>query len=290
MGGAADDSPYLQTGPTVEEMLFGPRQGGVSASHPLSRSGNKSIFGYIGSSGSVALGPPDSLMRRYAGLDTPDTTLSPHWLYPENGTANVFTVGYSWRDLKFERSVFSSETPDQPANKNLLKLDSRSLRLSYNPSPSWTLQISRGSISGLDQMVPNGDVKRTTISATYHTDIQGSEWQTTLAWGRNARKFRETTMGYLFESTLRFSGANVFFGRLEQVGSDELMRENESVQARLFKMNKLTLGYFRNVNASARVKFDVGILANRHFIPSEMATPYGASPTGYMVFIRLKPQ
>lgn len=287
----AGPDPYFHDArPTPEDLLLGARHQEIRASYALSRQGDKAIFGYIGSAGGAALGPPVSFMRSHGGLDALDAAAGGHWLYPEDNGSNAFTVGYAWRDLTVERSVFSAGKPERATNKNLFKLDSRSVRLSYKPSTNWTLQLSRGSISGLDQLVPNGDVRRTTVSATYSHAFPESEWQTTLAWGRNARKSRETVMGYLLESTYRFSGANVFFGRLEQVGNDELMREDESVRVDPFKMNKLTVGYFRNVSARSRLNFDVGILASKHFIPSAMDAPYGTNPVAYMAFIRLKPQ
>lgn len=289
-GGAVRSDPLLDTaGPTVEEILFGTSQKDVTASYRMSSRGDKSLFGYVGVPGEVALGPPVSSMYRYAGLDDPGAMLSSHWLYPAHSNSQVFTVGYTWRDLTVERSAFSSGVRRQPAERNSLKLDSRSLRLSYKPSQNWTLQLSRGSLSGIDQLVPNENVRRTTISATYRQSFEGGDWHTTLAWGRNARKFRETTMGYLLDSTLRFSGTHVVFGRLEQVGSDDLMRQNESVQTELFKMNKLTVGYFHDVKTNGSVKFDIGILASRYFIPPTMAPSYGANPTSYMVFVRLRP-
>jgi len=276
--------------PTTEELLFGPRHDDIHVSYPLSLKGDKAVFGYVGASDEVALGPPASFMRRYGGLDVLDAAGGGHWLYPDNNGSDAVTVGYAWRGLKVERSVFSSGKQERPANSNLFKLDSKSVRLSYKPGSHWTFQLSRGSISGLDQIVPNEGVRRTTLSATYQYLFPESEWQTTLAWGRNTKKFRENVMGYLLESTYRFSGSNVVFGRLEQVASDELARENGSAKNDPFKLNKVTVGYFKNIKEHAPVKFDVGVLASRHLVPSAMEGAYGSHPVVYMAFIRLKPQ
>lgn len=288
----AGDNLLLQARhPTAEEILFGARPVDVTASYRMSPGGDKLWFGYAGSPGAVALGPPVSSMRRYAGLDSPDGEFGGHWLYPDNN-ARVFTVGYVWRDLTIERSAFSDSSRDsreRHANRNELRLDSRSLRLSFNPSPAWTLQFSRGSLGGLDQLDRDNGVRRTSISATYRQVFTEGEWQTTFAWGRNSRKLRESTMGYLAESTLRFSRTHVVFGRLEQVGSDDLVRENELVKTDMFKMNKLTLGYFHDLDTGGQVKLDVGIFASRHFVPAAMTNAYGANPTAFMLFIRLKP-
>jgi len=278
------------TNPGTDEILFGARQDEVKASFSLSRRGDKSVFGYIGPPGGAAFGPPTSFMRSHAGVDAMEAASGGHWLYPENNGSSAFTFGYAWRDVTVERSVFSSGKKENSANKHLFKLDSRSVRFSYKPSANWTLQISRGSLSGLDQLVPDSQVKRTSISMTYQHAFPESDWQTTLAWGRNARRGREAVVGYLLESTYRFSGPNVVFGRMEQVGNDELFREDESARSGLSKMNKLTVGYFRDISESKKMKFDIGVLASRHMIPSAQTAGYSDNPIIYMAFVRFRPQ
>lgn len=274
---------------TAGELIFGTQQVDFTSSYliPSNRRGN--VFGYIGLPGEPALGPPPSEMRRYAGFDTPDASLSGQWRDTQDRAVNVFTVGYSWRDLTIERSAFSRRQPDgKPRPSDTFRLDSRSVRLSFNPSPNWTVQLSRGSLSGLDQLVPNADVRRTSVSATYREEFKGGNWQTTLAWGRNSRRHHEATMGYLFESAVRFEGAHVLFGRVEQVASDDLARENDSQPARLFRLNKLSVGYFHDMRASGSVKIDIGLLASRHLIPNAMTISYGDNPISYMMFMRVK--
>ena len=237
------------------------------------------------------MGPASSGMRHEVGGDTPDSSRASQWRNSQNANVNVFTVGYTWRDLTIERSAFSrreAEDKRRAGYGESFRLDSRSVRLSFNPSANWTVQVSRGSLSGLDQLVPNADVRRTSVSATYRQDFKGGNWLTTLAWGRNSRKRHETTTGYLLESTLRFEGTHVIFGRVEQVASDDLLRENESRPAQLFTLNKLTVGYFHDMRASGPVKADVGILASRHLVPAAMTIPYGNDPISYMMFMRLK--
>lgn len=278
--------------PRAEDLIFGTRLVDITASYSMSPTGVSSVFGYVGLPGEPALGPPVSTMRHYAGIDDPEAAHRSHWLDAQDGSLSVVTVGYTWRDLSIERSAFSRKKQDKKPRRvgDSLRLDSRSVRLSFSPSPSWILQISRGSLSGLDQLLPNADVRRTSISATYSQDFKGGNWQTTLAWGRNSRKIHETTMGYLLESTLRFDGTHVVFGRVEQVGSDELARENELQHAQMFKMNKVTIGYFHDMRTGGPIKIDVGVLASRYLVPSAMTSPYGNDPSAYMMFLRLKLQ
>lgn len=95
-------------------------------------------------------------------------------------------------------------------------------------------------------------------------------------------------MGYLLESSVRLVGIHALFGRLEQVRSDELTRQNEVLQRDLFKLRKLTVGYYRAVNPRGTVEFDVGAFASRYFVPSFAVSSYGKEPTAYMLFVRAR--
>jgi len=262
----------------------------LSASYHFELDSQSSLFGYVGEPGEPALGPPVSYMRRFSGFDSPDPSLSSHWLDATHDSERVLTLGYEWQRVKVEGSAFAAHKDDEPryADNDLLEFNSTSGRLSFNPWPNWSFQMSKGRLGGLDQLEPDADIRRTTISATYNHRFRRSDWQTTLAWGRNARKDQEPVMGYLLESTLRFNGTHAIFGRLEQVGSDELPRENEALQRRMFKMSRITVGYFHHVRAAVGPGFDVGGFASRHLVPSSMTPIYGNDPTSYMMFVRLK--
>lgn len=251
---------------------------------------NNTVFSYLGAPRNPGWLWPEMYLQRYDDIARRDDARFGSGFAAERGS-RAFTLGYTRGDVTFERSVsgLQSQQNEILGNDTLPKLSSRSVRLSYQPAPNWTLRLSRGSVSGLDQLVPNGsEVRRTTLAATYNQEFKQGYWQTTLAWGRSARKLRESTMGYLLESTLRFYGTHVVFGRLEQVGSDDLMRENESMPRQLFKLNKLTVGYFQDYKTSGPFNFDIGALVSRHFTPSPMEPSYGSGPTAYMMFVRFK--
>lgn len=251
--------------------------------------GVHSFSGIVGQGVDPALGPPVSFMRRYAGVDSLGNPGSGHWLHGNGDASRVLTVGYSWRDVQLEGSAFSGRPADDglPPSTDRLKLDSRSARLTFKPLPNWSVQFSKGALSSLDQVVA-GETRRTTISTTVRHSFGLGDWESTVAWGRNARRFRETTVGYLAESSLRLNHAHIFFGRIERAGSDELLRQDESFQRTPFKLNKLTLGYFQDVKASPTLSMDVGVLVSRYLVPSHVAPSYGNDPTACMAFVRLK--
>lgn len=230
-----------------------------------------------------------ALMFDYPGFALENPMQSAYWLDSARERSSTVTLGYAWRDVSIESSTIAKDNQkDGPIHSESPKFDVRSARLSYSLAPNLVLRLSRGSVSTLDQLVPNDEVRRTAVAATYTMPFQQGDWQTTLAWGRNARKFRESTMGYLLESTVRFSGTHALFGRIEQVGSDGLIREDESAQRQLFKMNRLSLGYFYDLRTTGPLHLDVGALVSRHLVPTAMEPSYGSDPTTYMMFVRFR--
>lgn len=228
-------------------------------------------------------------IQERTGINTHASLSAERWLAQRGGFAQTFAVGHDWRDLTLEGATFSSpEERRQDGSREFRKIDSRSARLSFSPVDNWVVRLSRGTVSGLDHLVVGEQVRRTALSATYRRAFADADWEATLAWGRNSRKFRESTMGYLAESAFRFNGIHSLFGRFEQVGSDELVRENESLQRQLFMMNKLTLGYAQDLRLTSSMRVDVGAYVTRYFVPSGMAPSYGAGPTTYMMFARVQ--
>jgi hypothetical protein len=259
------------------------------ASYQLRMGRRSALFGSVGVPGDPALGPPASYSRRFTDLENPRAPQSGDRLDFQGAMSQVFTLGYRWRNVQFEGSAFSAPPQDERRiHTESLKLASRSGRLSFSPVANLALQFSRGTLSSFDQLEPSGEVRRTSISATYKRDSNNSAWQTTLAWGRNARPQRESRYGYLVESSLRLASAHAFFGRVEQVGSDDILRENESSRREMFKMNKLTLGYVYDLRPGSGPGMDVGAMMSRHLVPSAMSATYGHDPVAYMMFVRLK--
>ena len=245
------------------------------------------LFGSVVTFGKPVFG---SLSASVYGIDSSALTRASYWLGDGGYRAPVLTLGYAWRNLVLESFAFSLREQDNPPaqQKNVLELDSGSTRFSYRPSPGWSFQLTRGNLSGLDQLNPGRNVRRTCVSTTYRFDFRGGDWQTTLAWGRNTHTSQESSMGYLLESAMRLGGVHALFGRLEQVRSDELARQNEMLQRELFKLRKLTVGYYRAVNPGGTVEFDIGAFVSRYFVPSFAVSSYGSEPTAYMLFVRAR--
>src|SRR5205807_2579197 len=166
----------------------------ASYSRPLGE--RSSVFLYAGLPGEPALGPP-AFMHRRSGEDNPEAPITHHWLDSTHVTFGVVTLGYVHGAFKIEGSAFHGREPDQARyNIETGRLDSASMRLSWNPSANWALQVSRGRIHSPEQLEPGVDVVRTTASVAYNRPLAAGNWQTTLAWGRNAKSDRAATNAY----------------------------------------------------------------------------------------------
>ena len=259
----------------------------ASYSHPLGE--RSSAFIYAGLPGEPALGPP-AFMHRFSGEDNPEAPISHHWLDSTHITYGVVTLGYVYDRLKIEGSVFRGREPDENRyDIETGKLDSASIRLSYNPTKEWALQVSRGRIKSPEDLHPDVDLTRTTASAIYQRTFGAAETQTTLAWGRNAPNHGEATNVLLLESAVRFARTHTFFARAERADKNELFLEPDPRAEDKFRVGKLSLGYVYDLPRDSHFRIGVGGLVSRYHLPAELDSVYG-NPTSFMLFARIKIQ
>ena len=257
----------------------------ASYSRPLSE--RSAVFVYAGLPGEPALGPP-AFMHRFSSEDNPEAPISHHWLDSTHITYGVVTLGYVLDRFKLEASAFRGREPDEKRHDiETGKLDSASVRLSYNPTRDWALQVSRGRIKSPEELHPDMDVDRTTASAIYHRAFGMAQTQTTLAWGRNSPNHGEATSMVLVESAVRLSRTHTVFGRFEHGDKNELFAESDPRAEQLFRVSKLSLGYVYDLPRDGRFKIGFGGLVSRYSLPSDLEPVYG-TPTSFMLFARLK--
>lgn len=228
-------------------------------------------------------------MHRGSGIDNPETLLTHHWLDSTHITFGVVTGGYVWRNFKLEASAFNGREPDQNRwNIEVRKFDSASARLSWNPTPEWSMQVSHGRLDSPELLEPEMSIRRTTASVSYEHAIASRPMQTTLAWGRNRKDPGATTNGYLMESALHVLPETTLFGRMEKVENDELFHDNEPMRGQMFNVRKLSVGFVHDFFSAGNVKFGAGALVSRYWKPSVLDSVYGAAPSSYMLFFRAK--
>lgn len=258
----------------------------ASFSKPLTA--DSSVFGYFGLPGEPAIGPP-AFMHRFSGMDIPSAPITHHWLDSTHITYGVATLGYIWKNLKLETSVFNGREPNQNRwDIESPKFNSASIRVSFNPVEDLSMQASFAYIDSPEQLEPQVDTKRTTVSITYNKAIKGMDWQATFAWGQNNNMPGRVLNGFLLESAVNFLDTHTVFSRFERVGKDELFLENDPLHGREFVVNKVTFGYIYDLPAWRHMKWGIGGSLDVNILPDKLKQSYGDNPLGYMFFVRVK--
>jgi hypothetical protein len=255
----------------------------LTYSHQLGQA--SSVFVYAGLPGEPALGPP-SFMHRFSGVSIPEAPIGHHWLDSTHIAFGVLTGGIVRDTVKVEASAFNGREPDEHRwNIERPRFNSYSARLTWNPSPAWSLQGSFGRLKEPEELEPGVDIDRTTVSASYHRGGEDRHWQTTLAWGRNAKDPGESTDVLLLESAYRI-GRQTLFARAEFAEKDELF-ESGPLAGRVFDVGKVSAGYIHDFPALGHLVLGAGGLGSVHFLPGELEPAYGSrNPTGLMLFVR----
>jgi hypothetical protein len=259
----------------------------LSGSYSYRLSDTNSAFVYFGLPGEPALGPP-AFMHRFSGMDNPEAPITHHWLDSTHITYGVLTAGYVWDKIKIEGSAFRGREPDQ--NRYDIEtpgLDSVSARLSWNPIPDLSAQVSWGYLRGPEQLEPNVNENRITASVIYNKPFDDNNWATTFAWGRKVNRPGHTLDGFLLESALVLHDTHTIFTRAERVNEDELLG-GSGASAPIFTPTKFTAGYIYDFHLADHLKLGIGGLASKYLVPSGLSAAYGSDPTSFMVFIRLK--
>lgn len=258
----------------------------LTYSLPLSQ--KSSLFGYFGLPGEPALGPP-AFMHRFSAMDNPEAPLGHHWLDSTHVTFGVITLGYLLDKFKVEASAFRGREPNENRwEMEAPKFDSYSGRITFNPNQDLSFQASYGYLDSPEQLEPNVNVGRVTVSAMYNRNFENGNWQTTLAWGRNNKYPGFDTNAFLLESAVNFMKSHTIFSRFEYVQKDELFPEDDSRAGKSYDVKKLTLGYVYDFLHFKGIDMGIGGSFDIHFIADTLEEVYSNTPKSYMVFARVK--
>ncbi len=244
----------------------------------------------VGMPGEPALGPP-AFMHRISAMNNPDAPLSHHYADATHITFGTATLGFRYKNVKLEGSIFTGREPDEHRyNFDKPKFDSYSVRLSVNPSKEWALQVSNGWLKSPEEAEPTDDVDRFTASAI-HTKMLGenSYVATTLVYGQN-RHHGRTQPAVLLENSLQLNKTAIY-GRYEYVQKDagELDLETLYPGDPNFGINAVTLGTNRIVSTFKNTNLTVGLQATLNASPQPLRPIYGTAPIGAQVYLRITP-
>lgn len=254
----------------------------LSGSYAHRFDGAGSIFLYAADPGEPALGPP-AFMHRPSGMDIADAPITHHWLDSTHIVFGVVTGGLIRDAWKVEVSQFTGREPDQfRYDFDPVRLDSTSVRASWNPAPQWSLQISWGHLVSPEQLAPKLNENRSTASATNVTKFgDDSSLAVTLAWGLKQESDGTNLNGLLLESEFAI-GPWVAFARGEWEENSEL-----DTLGRVVRVGELTIGGIHDWPIAEHLKLGLGALYAFDFVPSAILPPYGDNPHGAMGFMRL---
>jgi hypothetical protein len=259
----------------------------LSASWSHQLDAKSSVFLYGGLPGEPAFGPP-AFMHRLSILDSPEAPISHHWLDSTHITMGVLTAGYIRGDWKLEASTFRGREPDQHRyDIERPKFDSAAVRLSWNPSPEWSLQGSWARAKSPEQLEPEAIDKKWSASAMHFRDLgEGRWWSSTLAFGR-----RSADHGWLdalvLESAIKPERNWTIFARTEQTKTNELAG-HDGHHGATYTVAKASIGAIRDFPLAGPFKIGVGALVSANRIPTALQPAYGGQPLGGMAFVRLR--
>ncbi|NCD69470.1 hypothetical protein [Mucilaginibacter agri] len=248
-------------------------------------------FGYPGE---PALGPP-VFMHRLSAMSNPDAPLSHHYADATHITFGVATLGFRVDNFKIEGSTFKGREPDEfRYGFDPMKFDSYSVRLSYNPSRQWALQVSNGWIHSPEEIEPQQNVKRFTASAIHTKMLSDDSYvSTTLVYGQNHYSDNGKTLpSALLESTLQLSKTAIY-GKYEFVrkDADELdLEDHHTGYNPNYNINAFTLGINRTLGQFIKnTDLRAGVQGTLNVSPSALNYLYGSAPVGLEVYLRISP-
>lgn len=255
----------------------------LGAVYALPLAENTSAFVYLAYPGEPALGPA-TFMHRGSGMDDPAAPITHHWLDSTHITFGVATAGLVHGPVKLEASWFNGREPDQHRwGFQPFALNSWSARITLNPVRDLSLQVSNGHLASPEQLTPDVNQDRLTVSATWNHRLPHGNWQTTLAWGRNSDHPGNRLDGFLLESAANL-GRLTLFGRAERVTKDDLTPAGNPT-----RVSAISLGAVWDIPVARHAALGLGVVATRNAVPDVLAPGYGsANPAGVMPFLRLK--
>ena len=242
-----------------------------------------SLYLYGGPVGEPALGP-SAFMHRGSASNNPEAPITHHWFDSTHITYGVVTAGYSASRWQLEASAFRGQEPDEQRwNIETPRLDSWSVRATYNPTVNWAMQVSYGQLKQPEASHPGEDERRLTASAHY-----GRGGLTAMAaFSAKTRVPGDTLTALLGEVNWDVDARNSLFARAESVANDELFGDHlNPLHDQTFRVSKFQAGYARHTPIGP---FDLALggSVNAYAKPAALDPYYGRSPLGYTLFMKI---
>jgi hypothetical protein len=278
-------------------------------SHPLGP--GRSAFLYAGWPGEPALGPP-AFMHRPSAAGNPTAPLGHHWMDATHITFGVVTGGLTWGRAKLDASAFNGREPDGMRwDFETPRLDSASVRLTVNPTPAFSAQVSIGHLNAPERLHPTIDVRRYSASLAWSGGLGGSRLHMSAIWGRNVRNrdlpncflsagcFQAAMAipyppsrvqdAWLLEGALHVKARHIVFTRAEHVEKDGLYPGIDPFHARVFPVGAMQLGYLYELPVRGPLGIRAGGAAGFSLVPEFIEPDFGSRhPFSYWILIQAR--
>jgi hypothetical protein len=252
----------------------------LAAEYAIPLGDNRVGYLYAAPVGDPALGPV-AYPHRLSARELPQATLTHHLQDSTHIADSVVTAGTRGGPFGIEVSGFHGAEPGENRWKiGSGAIDSWSARATWNPTPNWSAQISTGHLVH-PEAIENGNVQRTTASATYFKAQKDGDLAASLIWGHNHKSDHDTN-GITAEGDLRFATVNYVTGRVEVVDKDEL-----GVGHLISTVKALTAGYTRDVLRTSTLLGGIGSNMTYYAIPGSLKQFYGR-PWSVYGFVRVR--
>ena len=250
---------------------------------------------YFAPVGDPAIGPV-AYPHRASAMELPEAPISHHWQDSTHIAYDVTTLGISRGKFKLEASGFHGAEPGE--NRWTIAqgaIDSWSARLWFFPTKRWAAQFSAGRLTHPEALEP-GDQTRLTGSVEYSRPVAGSNWSSSLIWGRtHSTATLLDSNAYLAETAVPIGRKNFLTGRAELVSKDDLFANTPLLEQSLaitygsaFRIGAYTFGYTRDIDLFRHLETGIGGNFTAYSVPSAIAPEYGSHPVGGNIFLRLR--
>lgn len=250
---------------------------------------DRRLFVYAGLPGEPALGPSAFMHRGSARFD-PEAPITHHWFDSTHITWGVVTAGYATRDWQIEASAFKGREPDEDRyNIETPKLDSWSVRATWNPSPTWSAEVSYGELHSPEALHPEENERRLIASASY----SGHGLDVTAAYSRKDIRGDRVLPAWLLEGTWAITKRHAVFARFENVRNDELFEREEQLGiaepliGEPFRVSKFTAGYAYTLPLGKSFAVALGGAASAYAKSDRLDETYGRDPHSLTIFAKL---
>ncbi|OFY87434.1 MAG: hypothetical protein A3F72_04160 [Bacteroidetes bacterium RIFCSPLOWO2_12_FULL_35_15] len=251
---------------------------------------NSDINVYFGYPGEPALGS-GVFMHRLSAINNPDAPLGHHWQDATHITFGVGTIGFRYKKMKAEGSIFTGREPDENRyNFDKPTFDSYSYRISANPNSSFSLQFSQGFIKSPEVLNPNESVIRSTASIIHTKLLKRDEFiASCLVFGQNHVPKGKRLTSILLESNLKLAPLTIY-ARYEFIQKDgEELNLLQLTSNPTFNIQAFTLGFNKILFTRFKTDLSLGIQGTINFPDTNLKTFYGNNPFSAEIYLRIAP-